>query len=278
MNLLYDRDAFLVLACDGIWDVMSNQQVADFMAEQLGYTCKLSLRPLLLLLVLLLLLLVLLLVLLLLFLHFRCSFLRLPPHSRVLTFPFSRVPAYGGPVGGVSTQAAATACDALLQLCLEKGSVDNISAVVVVLGGPVIISGSNRPSPRRPSGCEFETSPDFRKVPSRRPSASNTKSAQAAQTAQQEVESDSDDGGSDLPIYDVHMPHTSLGGVFSSVADSPPGLGLDAIDNGEGGLDVPSSPLNLAAKSWTQRGGEQQRGERGVAKHLQFRPGPGPNP
>jgi hypothetical protein len=188
-------------------------------------------------------------------------------------FPFPK--AYGGPVGGVSTQAAATACDALLQLCLEMGTVDNISAVVVVLGGPVIITGSNRPSPRRPSGCEFETSPEFRKPPSRRPSTSNAKSAQAAQTAQQGVESDSDDGAADLPIYDAHMPYTSLGGVFSSVADSPPPLGLDS--NGGGGLDVPSSPLNLAAKSWTgQRGGEQQRGERGVAKHLQFRPSPTP--
>lgn len=32
------RDAFLVLACDGIWDVMTSQEVADFMAERLGYT------------------------------------------------------------------------------------------------------------------------------------------------------------------------------------------------------------------------------------------------
>jgi serine/threonine protein phosphatase PrpC len=36
--VFYRRDAFLVLACDGIWDVMSNQDVVDFMATKLGYT------------------------------------------------------------------------------------------------------------------------------------------------------------------------------------------------------------------------------------------------
>jgi len=31
----YDRDEFLVLACDGIWDVMSNQEVLDFVNKEL---------------------------------------------------------------------------------------------------------------------------------------------------------------------------------------------------------------------------------------------------
>ena len=78
----HSRDAFLVLACDGVWDVMSSQEVVDYIGDQLGYT------------------------------------------------------AYGGPVGGVSTARAAHACDALLQLCLEKGTVDNLSVVLVVLGPP----------------------------------------------------------------------------------------------------------------------------------------------
>lgn len=36
----FDRDAFLVLACDGIWDVMTSQDVVDFMGRSLGYTGK----------------------------------------------------------------------------------------------------------------------------------------------------------------------------------------------------------------------------------------------
>jgi len=82
IHLRHNRDAFLVIACDGVWDVISNQEVVDYIGDQLGYT------------------------------------------------------AYGGPVGGVSTAKAAHACDALLQLCLEKGTVDNISVVLVVLGPP----------------------------------------------------------------------------------------------------------------------------------------------
>ena len=96
---IYLKDAFLVLACDGIWDVMSNQEVVEYMGEKLGYT------------------------------------------------------SYGGPVGGVTTQRAAIACDALLQACLEKGTVDNISVILIVLGAPaiatslpLIISKSSIPS------------------------------------------------------------------------------------------------------------------------------------
>ena len=39
-------------------------------------------------------------------------------------------------MGGLSTARAAHACDALLQLCLEKGTLDNVSVVLVVLGPP----------------------------------------------------------------------------------------------------------------------------------------------
>lgn len=37
----YERDssaAYLILACDGIWDVMDNEQVAKFVSERIGNT------------------------------------------------------------------------------------------------------------------------------------------------------------------------------------------------------------------------------------------------
>lgn len=34
------RDSFIVMACDGIWDVMSNQQAVDFVGQILGFTGK----------------------------------------------------------------------------------------------------------------------------------------------------------------------------------------------------------------------------------------------
>jgi serine/threonine protein phosphatase PrpC len=38
VRVYLNRDAFVVLACDGIWDVMSNQQVVDFLGARLGFT------------------------------------------------------------------------------------------------------------------------------------------------------------------------------------------------------------------------------------------------
>jgi serine/threonine protein phosphatase PrpC len=40
IDCVYVSDAFVVLACDGIWDVMTNQEVVDFIAQRLGYTGK----------------------------------------------------------------------------------------------------------------------------------------------------------------------------------------------------------------------------------------------
>jgi len=78
-----NSDAFLVLACDGVFDVMSNQQVVEFMGEGLGFT------------------------------------------------PF------GGPVGGINPTTAAVVCDELLAECLERGSHDNMSVILIIPAPPV---------------------------------------------------------------------------------------------------------------------------------------------
>eukprot|EP00744_Colponema_vietnamica_P001408 GILI01002328.1.p1 GENE.GILI01002328.1~~GILI01002328.1.p1 ORF type:complete len:338 (+),score=109.19 GILI01002328.1:70-1083(+) len=39
---LTDKDEFLVLACDGVWDVMTNQEVCDFVRERLNRGMKVS--------------------------------------------------------------------------------------------------------------------------------------------------------------------------------------------------------------------------------------------
>ena len=36
--ILPDRDEFLVLACDGIWDVMTNQEMCDFVSSRMKIT------------------------------------------------------------------------------------------------------------------------------------------------------------------------------------------------------------------------------------------------
>ena len=44
--LIFFRDAFVLLACDGVYDVMSNQEIVDLLAWNLGLTgmCIISLK------------------------------------------------------------------------------------------------------------------------------------------------------------------------------------------------------------------------------------------
>lgn len=85
-------DAFLVLASDGIFDVLSDQQVVDFLGAKMGYTTS-------------------------------------------------------GPPPAVSVEDLVEACDALVQRCLDLYSADNMSVVVVVLGGASgdALGGASRP-------------------------------------------------------------------------------------------------------------------------------------
>ncbi len=113
-----DRDAFIVLACDGVFDVMSNEEVVDFLARKLGL---------------------------------------LPPlHSdgdvggggtSSFSSPLpnrTQCSATQRPVGGFSSHTATSACDALLKECLKRGSTDNMSVVLLLLGSPPIPAAINQ--------------------------------------------------------------------------------------------------------------------------------------
>jgi serine/threonine protein phosphatase PrpC len=41
-NTLTDGDEFLIIACDGIWDVLTNQQTVDFVRRRLAADTQLS--------------------------------------------------------------------------------------------------------------------------------------------------------------------------------------------------------------------------------------------
>lgn len=152
---------------------------------------------------------------------------------------FFIISAYGGPVGGVTTQSVASACDLLLQQCLERGTVDNISVILIVLGAPhtavVHQAAVSRASPvATPSGGLHDslasavlTTPS--RSNARRPSYTASSHPPRMSTARKE-ESDID-----LPIFDMNKPSTgSLHEVFQAVEDS----------SSSGGCD---SPLNTAA-------------------------------
>lgn len=82
-------DAFVILACDGVWDVMSSQEAVDFVGKQLYK-------------------------------------------------------------GGGASKSIAEVCDALLLRCLELGTTDNMTAMIVQLSSGVGSSGDAR-------GTAFDT-------------------------------------------------------------------------------------------------------------------------
>jgi protein phosphatase 2C family protein 2/3 len=82
------NDRFLVLACDGIWDVMSNQQTVDFIGSSLGIN----------------------------------------NNNNNINSTVNET---------ITTERVAEVCDDLLAECLTRGSGDNMSVIVIVLGTPL---------------------------------------------------------------------------------------------------------------------------------------------
>lgn len=79
----YNQEAFIILACDGVWDVMTNQEAVELIAK--------------------------------------CLF--------------------------KDKQSPAQACDALLAECLERGSEDNMSAMVIKLNPPTTMDTISNDTP-----------------------------------------------------------------------------------------------------------------------------------
>ena len=143
-------------------------------------------------------------------------------------------------MGGVSTQSVAAACDGLLQLCLERGTVDNISVILIVLGAPVPLvhqASSARTTPvATPAGLHDSLAAAALTTPSRasarRPSNTNASSHAARNTARKDAEDESE---IDLPIFNMQLPNTgSLHEIFK------------VVDGSDKGMD---SPLNTVAGS-----------------------------
>jgi hypothetical protein len=150
-------------------------------------------------------------------------------------------------VGGVTTQSAAAACDALLQACLERGTVDNISVVLVVLGPPsapsvtVQASVKGTPAPAGQSGSVHDSTPiaaqSSSATPLSRQPASQVRPAAAhpPNSARSASRAAADEADVDMPIFQVQRPTTgSLHEVFTAVADDSA---------------YTASPLNTAAGS-----------------------------
>lgn len=79
------KDAFLILATDGLWDVWTNEDVVNFVSIKLGFTSR------------------------------------------------------GAPVGGVAQTLIVEACDELIAEAVRRGSEDNITVIIIVLGNPPVI-------------------------------------------------------------------------------------------------------------------------------------------
>lgn len=149
--------------------------------------------------------------------------------------------AYGGPVGGVNTQAAAKAADELIKECLARGSHDNMSVIIVAPGAPPSVVSSNPPSTTHSTKKQHERRPSTslsdQLVPEIDINTFNSNSytrfgnAEPREALNLQEDDSSDDGPLCSPRVDSGA---ELSEAFKAISFSDPGY---------------SSPLNTAAGS-----------------------------
>jgi len=103
--LIMCRDLFILIACDGVWDVMSNDEAVEFVAVRMGYISAHSTTT-------------------------DCV------PSAFSSGESTWLGLYKNASDEELQQAAAEATDALLAECLRKGSTDNLSALIILLKPP----------------------------------------------------------------------------------------------------------------------------------------------
>ena len=194
----------------------------------------------------------------------------------------------------VTTQAAAEACDALLAECLNRGTVDNISVILIVLGASSHASSSSLSAPQSANPYQFYsaaagsssvTASAQRRHSHTNPGGSELRSSHSSDTLHHHVQRSPRDYSVDMPISGSLAHHhkgavmpsttplhvfqpTSLNNVFSNVASGIPAVkpihtvsSLESLDSDSS--DTLGSPLNTVAGSVANLSGR-------VRKQLQF--------
>lgn len=110
-------DEFLLLCCDGIWDVMSNEDAVEFVSSHLKVSSEQFHS------------------------HFSMQLVVTPHVKDVFSFNFPFL-FFGSLCHSQAGVPAPIICERLLDHCLNKNSKDNMSACLVVLpGAPKAIEG-----------------------------------------------------------------------------------------------------------------------------------------
>lgn len=187
-----------MLACDGIWDVMSNQQVVDFVGEGLGYT------------------------------------------------------PYGGPVGGINATAAAKVCDDLLAECLDKGSHDNMTVILLIPSPP-----PSAPSPTEESMGQMmaQKNNNTSVVPlgshrTRSPRLSHSQNM-LAEKIQQALQSEAMNSTTPGHTQDNTTGNSFMGGINNNISTS----GTNSHNNSAHNISLIKNELDISQYQYNRHGG-----------------------